>query len=439
MDDHLRLMSTQHLERSTGQQVRLAGWMQWVRILGKIGFIQLRDGAGETQIVVDEPSLIKLLRSLHPESVIEVEGMVVPAPVGKQLSSLEVRASTIRPLVRVVDTLPFELHQPHLSSSLTTLLDHAALRLRHPSQRSLFRIASGMISAFRACLDERDFVEIQTPKVLDRRTDGGADLIPVDHYGQQCYLSQGPQLHKQVMVGVLERVYEVAPIFHADAHATRWQLNEYSSLEVEMGFIQDESTLVALLTEVLSAMTKSVSTKFARDLEAIGAAAVRIPPSIPAITYADALDHIERERGVSLRGANSIPAAEKQWLSRWMLENSGSSIFYIMGDPYHVSSFYDRLNEIDNGYTRNFTLVVNGIGVAHGGQRLHRYEDYLAALAARGQDPGQFQDYLSIFRYGMPPHGGFAIGMPRLLTALFDLDNVRLATLFPRDAKRLTP
>ncbi len=428
---------TVELHTRLGERARLQGWLHRLRRLSSVSFLVLRDGKGLAQVVIEEPHVLDALAGLHAESVLAVEGEVVAAPSAP--GGVELRAESVEVLAAASEPPPLDLFRPRLKAPLPTILDHAALALRHPRQRAIFRLSDASLHGFRGALREREFVEIQTPKIVASATEGGANVFTIDYLGRPAYLAQSPQFYKQIMVGVFERVFEVGPVFRAEPHDTPRHLNEYVSLDVEMGFVDDHTTVMALVTEVLRGMVAAVEADAGASLELLGIAAPSVPDVIPSIHFRDALELILRETGEDTRGEPDLAPAQERWLGEWARRTHGSDFLFVVGYPMVKRPFYTHPDPCDATYSNSFDLLFRGLELVTGGQRLHHYGDYVDALEARGIDPAPFEGYLAAFRYGMPPHGGFAIGLERWVARLLDAPNVRETTLFPRDLHRLTP
>jgi nondiscriminating aspartyl-tRNA synthetase len=310
---------------------------------------------------------------------------------------------------------------------------------RHPARRGLFRLAAGVMAAFRGGLTARGFTEIQTPKLVASATESGANVFAVNYFGRTAYLAQSPQFYKQIMVGVFERVFEVGPVFRAEPHDTVRHTNEYVSLDVEFGFIEDHFTVMALLRDVLAHIFDELAARYAVELELTAAALPSIPARIPDIHFSDAQELIWRRHGVDVRGEPDLSPQDERWLGEWAQAEFGSDFLFVTGYPMRKRPFYTHPDPARPQFSNSFDLLFRGTELVTGGQRLHRYADYQAALAAAGLAEAPFAAYLEAFRYGMPPHGGFAVGLERLLMQLTAAPNLRLTTLFPRDLTRLTP
>jgi len=429
---------TNEIAAHIGQRVRLAGWLHALRCLGGINFLVLRDGRGTAQIVVHAPEAMNQLNGLLPESVLAVEGLVVAEPQAP--GGVEIHHPVFEVISPVREAVPFPLNKPDLKASLPIFLDHAVVGLRHPKKRALFRLSAGIMAGFRKALDGLGFTEIQTPKLVASATESGANVFAVDYFGKQAYLAQSPQFYKQIMVGVFERVYEVGPVFRAEPHDTVRHINEYVSLDAEMGFIQDHRDVMAVLSQVIRETLAHLRHHYAPELATLEVKLPEVPPEIPAVYFPEAQELILARYGEDCRGEPDLAPQHERWLGEWAKAEYGSDFLFVTGYPMAKRPFYTHPNPADPRYSNSFDLLFRGTELVTGGQRLHRYQDYLEAAARYGyRDLTPFATYFEAFKYGMPPHGGFAIGLERFLMQLLGLDNIRLATLFPRDLNRLTP
>jgi nondiscriminating aspartyl-tRNA synthetase len=419
------------------QLVKLQGWLHQFRDLGKVNFLIVRDGWGTFQAVVESPEALTLLRSLCVESIIEVTGKVVAEPQAP--GGAELHETAVRVLVPLDEPPPLELNKRDMKATLDTFLEHAVIGLRHPKRRAILRLAAGIMAGFRATLSAEGFTEIQTPKIVGSATEGGANVFAVDYFGRPAYLAQSPQLYKQLAVGLFERVFEVGPVFRAEPHATARHLAEYVSLDVEFGFVEDHTTVMALLTRVIRGILETLAKAHQPELTLLDARLPEMPEAIPVIYFPDAQGLILQRHGVDCRGEPDLAPEHERWLGEWAQETYGSDFLFVTGYPMAKRPFYTHPNPLDPRYSNSFDLLFRGLELVTGGQRLHLYADYLRAGAERGIDLAPLAEYLKGFRYGMPPHGGFAIGLERLLMQLLNLPNVRLAALFPRDLTRVTP
>jgi nondiscriminating aspartyl-tRNA synthetase len=372
-----------------------------------------------------------LVDELSEETTVEVVGRVsanAQAPGG-----IEVTDPVFRALTSPAATPPVELWRPKLSGSLPTLLDHGQVTLRHRTRQARWRLAEASLGGFADTLDAAGFTQVKSPKLVESATESGANVFRVDYFGEDAYLAQSPQFYKQMLVGVFERVYEVGPVFRAEPHDTVRHLSEYISLDVELGFIDDHRDVIRVLRDVLHGMAAAVAERAPDAVELLGVRLPRVPDEIPVIHFREAL----AIAGAPEDEPDLAPAHERA-IGEWALAEHDSDIVAVEGYPMVKRPFYTHPSP-DPRWSNSFDLLFRGMELVTGGQRLHRYEDYLRALAAAGQSPEAYAGYLDTFRYGMPPHGGFAIGLERWTARLVEAENVREVSLFPRDLHRLSP
>jgi nondiscriminating aspartyl-tRNA synthetase len=420
-----------------GKRVRVAGWLQQERRLSRVLFLVIRDGTGLVQAVVDDPALRADLEPLLPETVLELRGDAIATPQAP--GGIELHARSARVLATPAEVPPVELRRPRLKEQLPTLLDHAPVSLRHPRERAKHALGAASVAGFRAALDGLGFIEIQTPKLVASATEGGANVFAVDYFGRTAYLAQSPQLYKQVLVGVFERVYETGPAFRAEPHDTGRHLSEYVSLDAELGFIEDHFEVMRVAREAIAGMIDAARSRAVATADLLDVEYPVVPSEIPWIDFAEAQQLIERATGRKVVGEPDLAPADERCIGEWGREEHGCDFVFVVRYPMEKRPFYTHPDPAQPEYSLSFDLIFRGLEVITGGQRLHRYEDYLAALEARGLSCEPFEAYLQAFRYGMPPHGGFAIGLERWVAQLVGAANVRETTLFPRDRSRLAP
>jgi len=431
----LRLLAAD-LHHHLGEPVRVAGWVHRRRQLKSVSFLILRDRTGLAQVTLTGPAA-QALDAFPEETVVQADGMAISnqqAPGG-----VEIHEATLTALSGPASPPPFDLYRPGVPAGLPVILDHAGVALRHPVLRAPFEVAAAAVAGFRSCLDDAGFTEIHTPKIVATATESGANVFGIDYFGRTAFLAQSPQFYKQAMVGVFERVYEVGPVFRAEPHDTARHLAQYTSLDAELGFINDHRDVMDILTEVLTGMIATVSDRASQAVERLGITLPPVPDAIPEIDFRDAQALIAEGTGAEPGSEPDLAPADERWLSHWALREHASAFLFVTGYPTIKRPFYTHRDPDRPERTRSFDLLFNGLELVTGGQRLHRHDDYLSALSARGQNPAHYAGYLEIFAHGMPPHGGFAIGLERFVARLTGADNIRSTTLFPRDRHRLTP
>lgn len=425
------------LPRRIGRQVTVQGWLHRRRTLKSVAFLILRDRSGLAQAVVTDPEAMTMVGGYPEETVLQVTGSVTANPQAP--GGAEVTSPVVTALSGPAAAPPFDLYRPAVPATLPTILDHAPVALRHPLLRAPHAISAASVAAFRTALDALGFTEIHTPKVVASATESGANVFAIDWFGTRAYLAQSPQFFKQAMVGVFERVYETGPVFRAEPHDTARHLAQYTSLDAELGFITDHREVMAVLREVLAGMTSAVEHHAGEACALLGVELPDVPNRIPEVHFTQAQELLAAHTGEDPRGEPDLAPAHERWLSQWALREHGSEFLFVTGYPMAKRPFYTHPEPGRPQYSNSFDLLFRGLELVTGGQRLHRYEDYLAALTARGESPEPYAGYLAAFRHGMPPHGGFALGLERWTTRLTRADNIRRATLFPRDLHRLTP
>ncbi len=336
---------------------------------------------------------------------------------------------------------PVNLRIPELKEQLPYQLDHAAVALRHPARRAVFSLGAASLAGMRATLDADGFIEIQTPKIVASATETGANVFRIDYFGRPGYLAQSPQFYKQMMVGVFERVYEIGPVFRAEPHDTVRHLAEYVSLDVELGFIEDHFSVIAVARMVIAGMLQGMQERCERELDAARTHAARGPGRDPAHLLSRGAGADRARDGREERGGRARPVARARAVprrvgaarTRLRLPRS------VTGYPMAKRPFYTHPDPERPEYSNSFDLLFRGLELITGGQRLHLYEDYVDVLTAAGQSLEPYESYLEAFKHGMPPHGGFAIGWERWLARLVEAQNIRETTIFPRDINRIQP
>lgn len=424
------------LAEYAGQIVRISGWLHRARLLKSVAFAILRDRSGLSQVVIHDESSRQLLAAMPEESVMEVIGRVVANPAAPG------GVDIVEPKLQILSQAeqpPFDLYRPQIRASLPTLLDHASVSMRHPQRKAAFEIASTAVQGFGEALAAKQFTQIHTPKIVGSATESGANVFALDYFGGKAYLAQSPQFYKQAMVGVFERVFEIGPVFRAEPHDTVRHLAEYTSLDAELGFITSYREVAAVLRDTIDAMLTAITVRSAAAVEQLNVEVPVMPAEIPQVHFADALRMLSEAEGTDFSSANDLSPAHERWLGQWARRTHDSDFLLVAGYPMSKRPFYTAPQPSNPRYSDSFDLLFRGTELVTGGRRLHRYEDYVSAIEARGEAVESYESYLAAFKYGMPPHGGFAIGLERFVAQLTQAANIRQVTLFPRDLYRLTP
>lgn len=433
----MKRVLTSELKRYAGQKVMMQGWIHRTRTLGQVTFIVLRDRGGLGQLVIEG----KGDGSTHVtnESIIQVEGMArleARAPGGAEL-----QVSDLKLMGQPIETPPITVNSKDIYSTvrLDTVLKHRAISLRNPEIRAVFKVQAEIIDAFRDFLMGHGFTEINTPKIVSSATEGGAELFSVQYFEEKAYLAQSPQLYKQMMVGSgFERVFEVGKAYRAESHNTARHINEFVSLDYEMGFIEDEQDVIGLEVELLRYIFHRVCENCPEELALYDAHAPEIT-EIPQIRLMEAKEKLKRLYGTATGEEGDLSTREERLLCEYSQREYGSELIYVTRYPRAKRPAYTMPDSEDPTLTRSFDLLFRGLEITTGGQRIHQYGLLVESLQSRGLDISDFEGYLEAFKYGMPPHGGLAIGAERLTMKLLGLQNIREACLFPRDRTRLTP
>ena len=415
------------------QTVTLHGAVHALRDMGGITFLTLRTRRGLVQCVCTGR---EDLDGASEGCAVTASGMwrIEPrAPGGKELTDAKITV-----LSRPAAPSPVPLAKRKLDLHLDTELGLRPVVLRAPRQQAVFRVQAAVCRAFRDFLQSREFTEIHTPKIVHAGAEGGSNIFRLDYFGRKAFLAQSPQFYKQTMVGVFERVYEVGPVFRAEKHATQRHLNEYTSLDFEMGYIQSFTDLMDMEQGFLQFLMELLGREYAAELALLG---VELPDvrRIPAVRF-DEIKRLAAEKyGYQIRDPYDLEPEEEHAIGRYAKEEWGSDFVFVTHYPSKKRPFYAMDDPDDPRFTLSFDLLFRGLEVTTGGQRIHNYAAQVAKMEARGMDPAEFESYLMIHKYGMPPHGGLGIGLERLTMQLCGLDNIRRACLFPRDRTRLEP
>lgn len=414
-------------------KVLVKGWIHKIHNLGSVNFLQLRDKSGIVQIVIDKENL----NDLRIETSIEVVGTKVfneKAPQGVEIQAEEVKIVG----KATYEMMPFEINKREINAALEVQLDNRVISLRKPKIRAIFKIQEEIEEAFRKYLKEKDFSQVHTPKIIDSSTEGGSEMFTVDYFGNRAFLAQSPQFYKQMMVGAgFERVYEIGHAYRAEPHNTWRHLSEYVSLDVEMGFIEDENDIMNVEEGFLQYLFKHLKQTCKKELEMYGID-LKDMPSIPRIPLA-AAQAIILEKYDKKSPVGNLDAEGEKLFSKYVKETYNSDFVFLTQYPISKRPMYTMPHNEIEGVTRSFDLIYKGLEITTGGQRIHEYDMLIENIKKFRLNPEDFKFYTDFFQYGMPPHGGFAIGLERLTMKILDLQNIREATLLPRDLKRMTP
>ena len=423
-------------EGMEGKTVKLEGTVHTIRNMGEVAFVILRRRDGLLQCVYEEGVTEFELKTLKDGACVEVEGSIrseKKAPHG-----VEVRLSGIRVLSEPAAPLPLAVSKWKLNTSLDAKLNMRSISLRNVRERAKFRIQEGIVRGFRDFLYGQGFTEIHTPKIGAKGAEGGSNLFRLDYFHHPAVLAQSPQFYKQMMVGVFDRVFETGPVFRAEKHNTKRHLNEYTSLDFELGYIDSFEDIMAMETAFLQYMLKLLEREYATELQILD---ITLPKAdkIPAVRFDEAKRLASEKYGHKIRNPYDLEPEEEVLIGRYFEEEYGSDFVFVTHYPSKKRPFYAMDDPADPKFTLSFDLLYKGLEITTGGQRIHDYQKLLEKIEARGMTTEGMEQYLDTFKYGMPPHGGLGIGLERLTMKLTGEDNVSETTLFPRDLSRLEP
>ena len=419
-----------------GKTVKMNGAVHNIRDMGEFAFIILKKAEGLVQCVYEEGKTEFDLKDLKEESAVEVTGVIAleeRAPQG-----FELRLTGIRVLSEPAETMPIAINKWKMNTSLETRLSLRPVSLRNVRERAKFKIQEGIVRGFREFLSSQGFTEVHTPKIVSRGAEGGANVFKLNYFNKKAELGQSPQFYKQMMVGVFDRVFEVAPVFRAEKHNTTRHLNEYIGLDFEMGYIDSFEDVMAMETGFLKYTMELLKSEYKKELDMLG---IDLPSisQIPQVRFDEAKQLVSEKYNRKIRNPFDLEPEEEVLIGRYFKEEYDSDFVFVTHYPSKKRPFYAMDDPADARFTLSFDLLYKGLEITTGGQRIHDYQMILEKMEKRGMDPEDIKDYLMIFKYGMPPHGGLGIGLERLTMRLLDEQNVRETSLFPRDVTRLEP
>jgi len=423
-----------------GETVTIAGWMHRIRDLKKFGFAIVRDRTGLVQVVLEGPHL-EQLKGLQVETVLKVTGVVVKKQSkDPNANEVEVQAKEIEVLAPVVDTVPVNINNVDVEANLDTLLDHRVITLRNPKQRAIFRVQAALVHGYRAYMESQGFTEIFFPVLAGAASEGGAEFFKVDYYGREATLTQSAQLYKQMTMGVYEGVYGLSYSFRAEKFATSRHLTEFNQFEFELGFVDGMGDIMDHNEGVMRHMLAQVTADCSEELAILGVTLPLLGEKFPRMSLREALELYKTEGGVDETQEPDLSPAAEKWLSTvWAPKAHNCNFVFVTDYPESKRPFYVKLDPANPQNTLSFDLIGCGSEVTSGGLRVNRYDEQVQRLKDKGLDPVQFEDYLAMHKYGMPPEGGFGMGLQRLTQNVLGLANIKEATIFPRDVQRLRP
>ena len=419
-----------------GTEVRVNGAIHTIRDMGTVAFIILRNREGLVQCVYEEGVSKFNLKDVKEADTVEVSGMLERSE--KAPNGIEIRLGELKILSEPAEPMPLPISKWKLNTSLEAKLNYRPISLRNIRERAKFRIQEGIVRGFRDFLYQEGFTEIHTPKIGAKSAEGGANLFRLEYFHRPAILQQSPQFYKQMMVGVFDRVFETAPVFRAEKHNTKRHLNEYTSLDFEMGYIDGFEDIMAMETGFLQYTMALLEKEYARELKILD---IKVPKTkeIPAVRFDEIKRLVAEKYDRKIKNPFDLEPEEEMLISRYAKEEWDADFVFVTHYPSKKRPFYAMDDPADPTYTLSFDLLFRGMEITTGGQRIHDYHELLAKMEKRGMTDEGMEQYLSAFKHGMPPHGGLGIGMERLTMKMMNEDNVRETTLFPRDLSRLEP
>lgn len=430
------VLTAKEIGKHAGEAVRLHGSIYKIRKMSDFAFVLLRTGREVLQCIYEQGYADFPLEILKEESCVMLTAEVVVEERSKTGYDLRLKEAEI--LSVPYEESPIVINQKLVDTSIENLLDYRPVTLRNSSQRAIFKLQEGIANAFRTFLLGERFTEIHTPKIVQAGAEGGANIFKLDYFGKQAYLAQSPQFYKQMMVGVFERVFEIAPVFRAEKHDTKRHLNEYTGVDFEMGYIESFADIMQMETKMLRFSMEYLREHYENELDMLR---VKLPVigDIPAIPFGEAKEMIANAYRRQPHETKDFEPEEERLLCELVQKETGSEFVFVTHYPSEKRPFYAMESKENPYLTESFDLLFRGLEITTGGQRIHDYREQTAKMERFGLHPEQFASYLMLHKYGIPPHGGLGLGLERFTSRLLMLENVRYASLFPRDINRVAP
>lgn len=433
----MKRILSKDLKNHIGETILIKGYIHQKRIMGSINFILLRDKDGIVQIVVKDKKEISKIKDTMDESVIEVIGDCIKED--RSVNGVEIHNPKIKIISKVKSPLKIEINKPIINANIDTILDNRAIVLRSLQQRSIFKIQSTMANAYRDYCLSLGATEIFVPTIVGNATEGGSELFKIKYYDKAAYLAQSAQLYKQTMVAIYEKVFSIAHSYRAEKFGTSRHTSEFIQYEWEMGFIDSYKDIINFGINVIKYIKDKVEENNKEDLSILKKELPLLPSDIPVIKLSEALDLIFQERGIDHRGQGDLNPEDEKMICEISKDKYGSDLIVITHYPTSKRAFYTMPDPENPEETLSFDFILRGEEIVSGSQRIHDYNLLKEAIIKKGLDPNDFENFLEIFKFGMPEEGGLGMGLERLTQQFLSLQNIREATLFPRDVKRLTP
>jgi nondiscriminating aspartyl-tRNA synthetase len=413
------------------EQVELKGRILNLRKLGNISFVLLQDYTGQIQIVFEKMEDVKL------GDLILVRGKVVKDDRAK--TGFEIHGEEIEVISSSIEDLPFDISKKDLKLQLSNLLDFRTTSLRHPKVQAIFKLYDILLEEYEAVMREEGFTEVKTPKIIETASEGGANFFKIKYFEKEAFLAQSPQLYKQILIGVFERVFEIGTIFRAEPHFTTRHINEFTGLDAEMGMINSFHDVTAMLNKVFIKIFEGIKEKGQKYLDLYEVELSSVPDKIPHVKLTEIKKIIKDKYNYSIPTETDIDPEGERLASRYAKEEFNSDFLFITHYPWKEKPFYTMPNKENPEETLGFDLIFKGVEIATGSQRIHKYEELVENMRKKGVNPKGLEFYLETFKFSMPPHGGWGLGSERIIQLILNLGSIKEAVLFPRDVKRLRP
>ena len=429
----LEEFSLEKAKASVGSEIEINACAHKVKDMGGFAFINLRTARYVIQAVYSPDDCKDSIEGIREGCFVKATGVVREEP--RAYNGIEIKLTGIKLIHNPGNDYPLHVSARKLGCSLDVNLDNRGVALRNPVERAVFKFQEGVVSAFRQFMLDNSFTEIHTPKIVAQGAEGGANIFRLDYFDKEAFLNQSPQFYKQAAVAFFDRVFEIAPVYRAEKHSTSRHLNEYIGLDFEMGYIDSMYDVMEMETAMLRFMMTYLKEKYAPEIKTLNADIPEVT-EIPAIKFEDAVALI---KGSKSKNKFDLEPEDEVFLCNWAKENHGTEFIFVTNFPASKPPFYAMDDKEDPRTACKFDLLFRGLEITTGGQRIHDYNEQLEKMKRQGLDPEDFKYYLDSHKYGLPPHGGLGIGLERLVMKLLGLQNVRQASMFPRDLVRLTP
>lgn len=418
------------------KSVTTHGTIYNVRDMGDFAFVIIRKIGGLVQCVYNKNNTEEEKKILQEENAIRVTGEVRDEE--RAVNGFEILVSKIEVLSSPAEELPLSVSKRKLNIALENEIEIRPIILRNEQRRSVFKLQEGVVRGFRKYLEENGFTEIFSPKIIAAGAEGGANIFKLDYFGKKAYLAQSPQTYKQTLIPVYERVFEIAPVFRAEKHDTARHLNEYVSVDFEMGYINSFYDVINMETGMLKYCFKYLEENYSLVLKKLGCELPKID-TIPCVKFRDAKEMVAEKYGRKIKDPYDLEPEEERLIGELFKEDYGSDFVFVTHYPVKKRPFYAMDDPEDTKYTLSFDLLFKGLEITTGGQRIHDYDEQVKKMIFKGLYPEDFESYLMLHKYGVPPHGGLGMGLERFVMKLLDEKNIRATSMFPRDTTRLNP